>query len=81
MFKSLHQASNPLVICNVRDVPSAKLAEKSGFLALGTSSAAIANTLGKEDGENLHFEDVLFIVKAIVGSTPLPLTVEPAETN
>lgn len=76
MFKSLHQANNPLVICNVWDVPSAKLAEKSGFLALGTSSAAIASTLGKEDGENLHFEDVLFIVKAIVGSTPLPLTVD-----
>ncbi|AXN34613.1 isocitrate lyase/PEP mutase family protein [Vibrio coralliilyticus] len=76
MFKSLHQAENPLVICNVWDVPSAKLAEKSGFLALGTSSAAIANTLGKEDGENLHFEDVLFIVNAIVGSTPLPLTVD-----
>ncbi|ELJ8684594.1 isocitrate lyase/phosphoenolpyruvate mutase family protein [Vibrio mimicus] len=76
MFKNMHKMEDPLVICNVWDVPSAKIAERVGFLAIGTSSAAIANNLGKEDGENINFEELLVIVKAIVKSTNLPLTVD-----
>ncbi|WP_172380977.1 isocitrate lyase/PEP mutase family protein, partial [Vibrio sp. Vb339] len=76
MFKNMHKMEEPLVICNVWDVPSAKIAESVGFSVLGTSSAAIANSLGKEDGENIRFKDLLSIVKAIVKSTELPLTVD-----
>ncbi|MEH0390646.1 isocitrate lyase/phosphoenolpyruvate mutase family protein, partial [Vibrio mimicus] len=76
MFKNMHKMEEPLVICNVWDVPSAKIAERVGFLAIGTSSAAIANNLGKEEGENINFEELLVIVKAIVKSTNLPLTVD-----
>ncbi|PMH05200.1 isocitrate lyase/PEP mutase family protein [Vibrio splendidus] len=76
MFKNMHKMEEPLVISNVWDVPSAKIAESVGFSALGTSSAAIANSLGKEDGENIRFKDLLSIVKAIVKSTELPLTVD-----
>lgn len=76
MFKSMHRAEEPLVICNVWDVPSAKVAEKLGFLAIGTSSAAIASNLGKDDGENIEFNDLLSIVKAIGSATNLPLTVD-----
>ena len=76
MFKSMHRAEEPLVICNVWDVPSAKIAEEVGFLAIGTSSAAISSNLGKDDGENIKFNDLLSIVKAIGGSTNLPLTVD-----
>ena len=45
-------------------------------LAIGTSSAAIATNLGLEDGENIHFEELLITVRAIVNSTHLPLTVD-----
>ena len=76
MFKSMHRAEEPLVVCNVWDVPSAKIAEKLGFLAIGTSSAAIASNLGKDDGENIKFSDLLSIVRAIGSSTRLPLTVD-----
>ncbi|MDC5838916.1 isocitrate lyase/phosphoenolpyruvate mutase family protein [Vibrio europaeus] len=76
MFKNMHEMEEPLVICNVWDVPSAKIAESVGFSVIGTSSAAIAKNLGKEDGENIRFEDLLSIVKAIVKSTELPLTVD-----
>ncbi|NRF23459.1 isocitrate lyase/phosphoenolpyruvate mutase family protein [Vibrio coralliilyticus] len=76
MFKSMHRAEGPLVICNVWDAASATIAENIGFSALGTSSAAIAKSLGKEDGENIQYEDLLFIVKAIVSSTNLPVTVD-----
>ena len=76
MFKSMHYAEEPLVICNVWDATSAKIAEKIGFKAIGTSSAAIAHNLGKDDGENIQFEDLLLIVKAIKRITTLPLTVD-----
>ena len=76
MFKSMHNMENPLVICNVWDAASAMIAQNSGFSAIGTSSAAIAKNLGKEDGENISFENLLSIVDIIGKSTTLPLTVD-----
>jgi len=75
-FKQLHHQNTPLVICNVWDANSAKTAEKLNFKAIGTSSAAIANMLGYEDGEQMSFDELLYIVKRILVSTTLPLTVD-----
>ncbi len=75
-FKSLHQQKTPLLLCNVWDVASAKVAENLGFIAIGTSSAAIAKMLGYQDGEYMAFEELLFVVKRIVASSQLPLTVD-----
>lgn len=55
-FRSLHHQDDPLLIGNVWDAHSAKIMEETGCQALGTSSAAIANMLGYEDGENIDFE-------------------------
>ncbi len=76
MFKTMHTASKPLVICNVWDVASALIAEQTGFLAIGTSSAAIARSHGLDDGENIEFEEILSAVKAIAQATDLPLSVD-----
>jgi 2-methylisocitrate lyase-like PEP mutase family enzyme len=75
-FNALHQKTTPLIICNVWDVASAKTGEKLGFNAIGTSSAAIASMLGYEDGEQMAFEELLYIVKRIVACSNLPLTVD-----
>lgn len=75
-FKQLHQQEEPLILCNVWDAASAKVAEKLDFAALGTSSAAIASSLGYRDGEEMPFEDLLFVVQRIVSTTTLPLTVD-----
>jgi len=75
-FNTLHQQATPLILCNVWDVTSAKTAEKMGFSAIGTSSAAIANMLGYEDGEEMRFEKLLFMVKRITACCDLPLTVD-----
>lgn len=75
-FKQLHHNNTPLLICNVWDANSAKIAQKSNFKALGTSSAAIAQMLGYEDGEQMSFDELLYIVKRILASTTLPLTVD-----
>ncbi|MFV0153746.1 isocitrate lyase/phosphoenolpyruvate mutase family protein [Empedobacter falsenii] len=70
-FKKLHNQNYPLVIANVWDIISAKAAEEAGFLAVGTSSHAIANMLGYEDGQNISFYEMLYIIERISKSTSL----------
>lgn len=75
-FTRLHHQATPLILANVWDVGSAKIAEKSGFQAIGTSSAAIATALGYDDGEQLSFDELLYIVGRIRANTQLPLSVD-----
>lgn len=75
-FKKLHKQATPLLIGNVWDVPSAKVAEVAGFQAIGTSSAAIAKQFGYEDGEELSFSELFYVVKRIKANTDLPLSVD-----
>lgn len=70
-LKELHNQNYPLVIANVWDAISAKAAENAGFLAVGTSSHAIANMLGYEDGQNISFYEMLYIIERITKSTSL----------
>ncbi|MEG1266185.1 MAG: isocitrate lyase/phosphoenolpyruvate mutase family protein [Myroides sp.] len=70
-FKSLHNQNQPLLIANTWDAISNKAAEKAGFQVIGTSSHAIANILGYEDGENIPFEEMFFVVEKITKSTSL----------
>jgi len=75
-FKNLHNQEKALLLANVWDVQSALLFQKLGYKAVGTSSAAIATSLGYEDGEKMPFEDLLRIVKNIQSKIDIPLTVD-----
>lgn len=75
-FKLLHEQTSPLLIGNVWDVHSALIFERMNFKALGTSSAAIANSLGYEDGEQICFEELYTTVKSISAKVTIPLTVD-----
>lgn len=75
-FKALHEQDSPLLLGNVWDAHSAKLAESAGFKALGSSSHAIANMLGYEDGEEIGFEELLFVVERIVKAVKIPVSVD-----
>ena len=75
-FKELHNQTQPLIIGNVWNVQSAKIYEKLNFQAIGTSSAAIAHSLGYEDGEQMPFSDLLFVVERIKKNVQLPLSVD-----
>ncbi|TQF70379.1 isocitrate lyase/PEP mutase family protein [Pseudoalteromonas luteoviolacea] len=75
-FETFHQQSQPLLLANAWDAESAKRAKLAGYQAIGTSSAAIASVLGYEDGEKMPFEELLFMVKRIVESCSLPLSVD-----
>jgi len=75
-FILLHKNETPLLLGNVWDVKSALTFEKAGYEAIGTSSAAIADSLGYEDGEEMSFEELLTIVKDITSTVKIPLTVD-----
>ena len=75
-FKSLHHQPQPLLLVNVWDVMSARVAEQQNASAIGTSSAAIAAMLGYRDGEQMRFSELKYVVERIRANTPLPLTVD-----
>src|SRR5882724_5704601 len=75
-FKSLHYNDSPLLIGNAWDVSSAKIFEQRGLKAIATSSKAIANSMGYEDGENIPFDLLLEVVKRIKNNIHLPLSVD-----
>lgn len=49
-FEDLHHQTEPLLLRNVWSAQSTKVLEKLGYKALGTSSYAVAEMLGYEDG-------------------------------
>jgi 2-methylisocitrate lyase-like PEP mutase family enzyme len=75
-FYQLHQQSHPLVIANAWNVKSAMVIEKAGYRAIGTSSGAIADSLGYKDGEEIPFSEMLYVVKRIKSSISIPLSVD-----
>ncbi len=75
-FSELHHQQKPLLLGNVWDINSAIVAEKVGFSAIGTSSAAIAAASGQKDGENIPFSHLHTVAKGIMANTTLPLTVD-----
>ena len=75
-FRDLHLADELFVLPNVWNVKSALFFQGKKIPAIATSSAAVANSLGYEDGEEMPFDDYLFIIKRILSSVQIPLSVD-----
>lgn len=75
-FIALHNQEKPLLLGNVWDAHSASLFEQAGYQAVGTSSAAIASSLGLEDGEHMTFQELEAVAKSITSKISIPLTVD-----
>lgn len=75
-FRKLHQQDEPFILGNVWDAKSAQIAEKAGFKAVGISGHAIAENLGYKDGEEMSFEELLFVVNRVVKSVSIPVSVD-----
>lgn len=75
-FQSLHTQSTPLLIGNAWNAQSARIFEQAGFKAIATSSSAVAFTLGYNDGEEMSFEEYLFVIKRIAASVTIPFSVD-----
>lgn len=75
-FKDLHHSSSPFILPNAWDAGSALRLEQHGYPAIATSSMAVAHSLGYDDGENMPFEHYLFVIKRILSTIRVPLTVD-----
>ena len=76
-FKDLHQRSGIFVIPNPWDAGSAKMLTGLGFEALATTSAGLAFSLGKPDGEGAITRDETFEnIRAIIAATDLPVAAD-----
>jgi len=72
-FHALHQ-QGCFVIPNPWDMGSARMMAASGAVALATSSAAFAFTLGRPDMGNVTRDEMLDHAEAMVRATPLPVS-------
>lgn len=76
LFKDLHYQNAPLLLGNAWNVASARILEDNGITAIGTSSSAIADTLGYKDGEQIPFAELLFIIEKIARHIKVPLSAD-----
>jgi 2-methylisocitrate lyase-like PEP mutase family enzyme len=74
-LKALHAGPGAFVIANAWDAGSAKVLAGLGFPALATSSAAAANTLGRNDGR-ITREESLAHAKAVVDAVDIPVSAD-----
>jgi len=76
-FQALHQRPGCFVIPNPWDAGSAKALAALGFEALATTSAGLAFSLGRADGEGLiSREETLANARTIIDATALPVVAD-----
>lgn len=76
-LKALHQRSGVFVIANAWDAGSARMLTAMGFEAIATTSAGLACSKGKPDGEGtLTREETFGNVAEIVHATSLPVSAD-----
>lgn len=76
-LRLLHRAPPLLVLPNAWDVASARaFAALPGCRALATSSAAVARSLGWEDGEQTPRDEMLRAVERIAAAVDVPVTAD-----
>jgi 2-methylisocitrate lyase-like PEP mutase family enzyme len=76
-FKSLHAGPGVFVIPNPWDAGSAKMLAQLGFKALATTSAGLAFSIGRPDGEGaVGRDEALAHARLIVAATELPVSAD-----
>ena len=74
-FARLHQQAGAFVIPNPWDTGSARLLQGFGFKALATTSAGLAYTLGRADGE-VTLEEKLNHCSTLAANTTVPINAD-----
>ena len=75
-FLSLHKTGDPFVLMNAWDVGSAKLCVANGAKAIGTSSSALAFTLGLKDNGSVSRDVAIDHAGAIAEAVPVPVSAD-----
>jgi 2-methylisocitrate lyase-like PEP mutase family enzyme len=76
VLRALHRPGDPILLPNAWDAASARAVVKAGFLAVATSSAAVAAVLGYGDGEATPVVEMLDAVARIAGAVEVPVTAD-----
>ena len=74
VLRALHQPGNPFILANAWDAGSAKVLAALGAMAIGTSSAAHAFTLGRPDMGHVTRDEALAHAEQLVAATSLPVS-------
>src|SRR5260221_719833 len=72
----LHQGPKILILPNAWDVGTAKIFENSGFPAIATTSAGVANSLGYSDGQRISRAEMINVVGQIARAVSVPVTAD-----
>jgi 2-methylisocitrate lyase-like PEP mutase family enzyme len=76
-FKALHEREGIFVMPNPWDAGSARMLAGMGFEALATTSAGLAFSLGKPDGEGIvTLEEALENARAIINASCIPVAAD-----
>lgn len=75
-FHAFHRPGNPLVLVNAWDAGSARTIAQTGAPAIATSSWAVSQASGFEDGEHLPVEMALKSAERIVRSVDVPVSID-----
>ena len=75
-FHRLHGGPDPLVLVNAWDAASARIVERAGATAIGTTSAGMAWSLGYADGECLPASELLPACARICRVSGVPVSVD-----
>lgn len=75
-FAALHDTDVPLLLPNAWDAASARLWQEAGATAIGTSSAAVAWSLGYADGGALPRAELMDSLRRILRVVSVPVTVD-----
>jgi 2-methylisocitrate lyase-like PEP mutase family enzyme len=73
---SLHTNGTLLILPNVWNPIGARMLEAKGYSAVATASAAIAESMGYSDGEQIKLDTMLEMVTRIVRSVDVPVTAD-----
>src|SRR5437763_3561508 len=72
----LHRGEGSVVLVNVWDAASACIIEQTGFPAIATSSAGVANALGYADGQFVPWLEMVSAIRRIAGAVKMPVTAD-----
>ncbi|WP_343673325.1 isocitrate lyase/phosphoenolpyruvate mutase family protein [Chitinophaga sp.] len=75
-FKQLHHQDGLFLLPNAWNVTSALQYQEAQYPAVATTSAAVAGSLGYEDGEQIPFEEYLLIIRRIKSAVQVPVSVD-----
>jgi len=76
VLRELHRPGEPLLLPNAWDATTAKAVEAAGFPAVATTSSAISESLGYEDGQRTPPEEMFAAVGRIAAAIDVPVTAD-----